>query len=113
MTHRTLTGVAAALIVSGALAANAFAGGEPKNEWPFTRPAGDRTQAVIRSSHADVAIQGERKNEVPFTRTAVIATANSAGFDWTSGAIGAVAGVGLALAGTGLVLTARKSPRSL
>ena len=61
----------------------AIAGGEPKNQWPFTRPA-----------------------------TIVVASSGSDGFDWTAGAIGAGAGLGLALAGTGAVLVARKSPLS-
>ena len=94
----------------------ALAGGEPKNQWPFTRPVEARSaQAATHSTaRTEPAIQGEAKNSLPFTRpaTIVVASSGSDGFDWTAGAIGAGAGLGLALAGTGAVLVARKSPLS-
>jgi hypothetical protein len=57
----------AALIVAGALSPVALAGGEPKNDWPFTTAVHvrvDRTTA--QAQVADVA--GEPKNQLPFTR---------------------------------------------
>ncbi|HEY0416257.1 MAG TPA: hypothetical protein VGC78_07710 [Gaiellaceae bacterium] len=64
---------AVALATTAALltaATPAFAGGEPKNEWPFTRPVITRTptDAGINTSKADIAPRGEAKNEWPFTR---------------------------------------------
>jgi hypothetical protein len=48
----------------------ALAGGEPKNESPFTRPVAARALTEgIGASHASVtlAISGERTNQTPFT----------------------------------------------
>ena len=58
------------LLGASALAASASAGGEPKNQWPFTRPVGDRTTQAAASSSSvqEPVIQGEPKNEPPFTR---------------------------------------------
>ena len=46
----------------------AFAGGEAKNEWPFTRPVVTRTPAEAVTRTADFAPRGEAKNEWPFIR---------------------------------------------
>ena len=63
--------ILAALAAAALIAQGALAGGEPKNEWPFTRPADTRsTQAVRHSTSSNPVIQGEPKNEWPFTRPA-------------------------------------------
>jgi hypothetical protein len=96
---------------------SAFAAGEPKNQWPFTRPVATRAAqaAAHPTARHEPAIQGEAKNELPFTRPAsvvVVANDSGTGFDWTAGGIGAAAGLGLALTGAGAVLVTRKSPRT-
>ena len=114
MTLRNLTGFIAILVVATAtLATSALAGGEPKNQWPFTRPVGGRTpQAVNVTAQPSAVIRGEPKNQWPFTRPVTYTVAvNRSGFDWESGGIGAAAGLGIALAGSGLLLTTRKSAR--
>ncbi len=114
----TLSRLVRTIVVSFAGAAvlgqAAFAGGEPKNEPPFTRPATVRsTQAAAHPARHEPAIQGEAKNELPFTRPATVVVSNgAAGFDWAAGGVGAAVGIGLALAGTGAVLVARKSPQA-
>jgi hypothetical protein len=117
LTFSTIIRSTAVAIGSAAILAQAaLAGGEPKNEWPFTRPVGDRTPQAVsetKQQQAGPAIQGEPKNEPPFTRPAtVVVSSGSVGFDWTSGGIGAAAGLGAALAGTGALLVARRSPRT-
>jgi hypothetical protein len=106
----------ASLAGAAVLGQGAFAAGEPKNQWPFTRPVQTRSAqaAAHTATSQEPAIRGERKNELPFTRPAavVIASDGASGFDWTSGGIGAIAGAGIALAGTGALLVARKSPRT-
>jgi hypothetical protein len=73
--------------------------GEPKNEWPFTRPVADRTTAQVNRSAATepAVINGEPKNEPPFTqpvatRTIVI---RSGGFDWGDAGVGAAGAIGV------------------
>ena len=62
--------VSLALVVTAMIAQAALAGGEPKNQAPFTRHVGDRTtQNSTRLVPATAATpQGESKNELPFTR---------------------------------------------
>jgi hypothetical protein len=133
---KTITSIrvaTAALILAGALSPVALASGEPKNEWPFTRPVGDRTPAQVHVSQsaatrgagepknqwpftrpvagvAGFTVAGEPKNSLPFTQPVASPTtiARPGGFDWGDAAIGVGAGLGLAalLAG-GLVLTHR------
>jgi hypothetical protein len=68
----------AALVACAVIAPTALAGGEPKNEWPFTRPVGVRTTAGVTQVQAQsLPILGERKNQLPFTRPVV---------DWTAAA---------------------------
>jgi hypothetical protein len=89
--------------------------GEPKNQWPFTRPATVRSAqaAAHTSARNDPAIRGEAKNELPFTRPVTVVVANdTSAFDWSAGGIGLAAGIGVALAGTGAVLVTRKSPQA-
>jgi hypothetical protein len=103
-----LTLVGAALFAQAAVA-----GGEPKNEWPFTRPVMQRSPqaAAHATSRVEPAIQGEPKNEPPFTRPATIVVSSGSGFNWTDGGLGAAAGVGIALAAGGLLTLTRKSPQ--
>ena len=67
---KTIRVTAAGLIAAGAVAPFALAGGEPKNELPFTRSVGDRTPAQLRQSQSAQAavVAGEPKNQLPFTR---------------------------------------------
>jgi hypothetical protein len=101
--------VAAAAIFSQ----SALAGGEPKNQWPFTRPISQPRAVQAAANQSDPVVQGEPKNEQPFTRhVATIVVRSSDGFSWTDGAIGAIAGIGLALSGAGVLTVARKTPRT-
>jgi len=62
---------AVALGATVIVAQAAFAGGEPKNQRPFTRPVATRsTQSMQHQLRANPPIQGEPKNELPFTRAA-------------------------------------------
>jgi hypothetical protein len=69
---RTVEIAAAAAVCVALNPAAAFAGGEPKNVAPFTRPAGtptpSRLAAPLRRSHRPTAgpATGERKNGPPF-----------------------------------------------
>jgi hypothetical protein len=114
----TLSRLACIVVVSLAgaalIAQSAFAG-EPKNQWPFTRPAAARSAqaAAHGATQREPQIRGEAKNELPFTRpVAVVVATDTSAFDWSAGGIGAVAGIGIALAGTGAVLVARKTPQA-
>ena len=95
---KTITSIrigTAALIVAGALSPVALAGGEPKNEWPFTRAVADR-------SLSQVQVTGTQAVESPVTGGA------DGGFDWGDAGIGVAAGAGIAaLIGGGLLLTHR------
>ena len=57
-------------VVAGAVAPAALAAGEPKNDWPFTRPVAERTTAQERASASPDRSSGygESKNQLPFTR---------------------------------------------
>jgi hypothetical protein len=72
MTVTTTIRVALATLFAAAVAAPAaLSAGEPKNEWPFTRPVGDRSTAQVQGQSAPVTspeVRGEAKNEWPFTR---------------------------------------------
>ena len=104
----TAAGFAAAAVVTQ----GALAGGEPKNEWPFTRTVDTRaTQAANHAGVADPIIQGEPKNEPPFTRPVVVTASGGTGFSWRDGALGGLGGIGITLAGAGALLATRKSPR--
>ena len=109
---RLIATTLAGLASSALLAQGALAGGEPKNEWPFTRHVDSRSaQAATHQLQTEPAIQGEPKNEPPFTRPVVVAAATRSGFSWHDGAVGGLGGIGLAVAGAGSVLALRKSPR--
>jgi hypothetical protein len=114
MSARLLRVTAVGLAAAAILVQSALASGEPKNEWPFTRPVTVPSSQTAASPVARRAsIQGEPKNEAPFTRPATVVIASSRGFDWTSGAIGGAAGLGVAILGTGgfLLVAGRKSAR--
>jgi hypothetical protein len=83
----------AAVVAAGTaiLAQAAAAAGEPKNEWPFTRPVGERTpQAATLARTASTDVRGEPKNELPFTRPVGRRTTQNA----TQPASGGTAGTG-------------------
>ena len=108
---------AAGILLTAVLAQAAVAGGEPKNELPFTRPVVARaSQAATHTPQASSpAIQGEPKNELPFTRPveqpATIVVRGSSGFSWIDGAIGLIAGLGVAIVGVGATVLARGAQR--
>ena len=67
---RQLAAGIATLAITASTASAALAGGEPKNESPFTRPVLARALTEgLGASHAGLtlAISGERKNQAPFT----------------------------------------------
>ncbi len=111
--RRFIGTTAAGLAAAALIAQGALAGGEPKNEWPFTRHVDTRsTQAAQHSSSSNPLIQGEAKNEPPFTRPIVVVAGSRSGFSWRDGAIGGIGGFGIALAAAGTVLAVRRSPRT-
>jgi hypothetical protein len=114
MLARFLSTTAVALATVAVVAQVALAWGEPKNEWPFTRPVDGRAPqaATHQTSQTQPTISGEPKNQPPFTGTATVIVASGGGFDWSSGAIGAAAGLGIALAGAGALAIAHRSPRT-
>ncbi len=116
MQSRQLRSLALAATGAAILAHGALAAGEPKNEAPFTRPVAARS--LSQTSHSATTppqIRGEAKNELPFTRpvstppTLIVKTRG--GFNFTDGAIGALAGIGVALSAAAALALARKSPR--
>jgi hypothetical protein len=73
----TIRVVAAGLVAAGTLSPVALAGGEPKNDWPFTRSVADRAPAQVQRSESQARVGlGEPKNEWPFTRP-IVAGANA------------------------------------
>lgn len=137
---KTITSIrigTAALIVAGALSPVALAGGEPKNEWPFTRAVADRSLSQVQVTGSQAVVgQGESKNQLPFTRPVAtgeggriaqsvggeakndlpftqavespVTGGADGGFDWGDAGIGVAAGAGIAaLIGGGLLLTHR------
>jgi hypothetical protein len=125
------------LIVSVVVAQGALAGGEPKNEWPFTRVVGVRTvQSAAHSTISSARVAAEAKNEAPFTRRVeaarvdrvatgepkneppftnvpmVMGDGGGVGFSWIDASIGLVLGISTATAAIGGTLLARhKLPR--
>ena len=118
----------AGLVGAAILSPVALAGGEPKNDWPFTRSIAERMPAQVQNSAQQVAA-GEPKNQLPFTRPvssvsavessltglgeakndlpftqAVSDGVSSGGFDWGDAGIGVAAGVGIAAILAGGVL---------
>jgi hypothetical protein len=113
----TIRTTVAALLAVGTLAPAALSAGEPKNEWPFTRPVAQRATAQQRpSATIDRSGYGEPKNELPFTRpvaAAPVVIRSSGGFDWGDAGIGAGATIGIAVAALGVVaLRTSRSPHT-
>jgi hypothetical protein len=119
--------VLATLVAFVSAVAAGAANAEPKNVWPFTRPADSRVlgQAVRVSAAVDVAPVPEAKNQLPFTRRmaregASASTGNSigtlagsggdsGGVDWALVGWGFAAALTLA-GGTAVALSSRRLP---
>lgn len=114
-TTRTIRSTLITVGCAAILAGPAFASGEPKNEWPFTRQVDVRaTQASTHSTAKPAAmITGEPKNEPPFTRPTTAIAQSGSSFNWPDAGIGLVAGIALATTGAGLLtLKLHKSPQT-
>ncbi len=111
----------AALVAAVAALLPASAGAEPKNEWPFTRPADPRILAQAVREHLVAPMpRGEPKNELPFTRPvsfpvarqSTVVRSSSASFHWADAAIGAAGALALVLATAAALTFARRSRRT-
>lgn len=134
---RRLAPATCLLLVAAALPSLAYAGGEPKNELPFTRHVGNRAVQIVSnpaqtvtsghgepknelpftrriSAYPDRITGGEQKNEVPFTATVEPAPpASDSWFGWIDGVLVGVVVISLVIAGTGVRhLTRREVPRT-
>ena len=137
--HKLFTSSILIVAVSAVVANAALAGGESKNERPFTAPAVGAVQSAAHLApaparlaaeqknelpftrpatvaHPQPAVSGEAKNELPFTATAASAVAatggSGSGFSWTDAALGVFFGVLISAAAAGAALVARhKVPR--
>jgi len=137
--HKLFTSSILIVAVSAVVANAALAGGESKNERPFTAPAVGAVQSAAHLApaparlaaeqknelpftrpatvaHPQPAVSGEAKNELPFTATAASAVAatggSGSGFSWTDAALGVLFGVLISAAAAGAALVARhKVPR--
>src|SRR3954447_2393619 len=128
MTVSTTIRIAVAgLVAAGAFSSVALAGGEPKNDWPFTRSVTERTPAQVQITAQQVGVGesknqlpftrpvsggsyaesapltgpagvGEAKNELPFVQSVSDGVTSGDGFDWADAGIGVAVGVGLAAA---------------
>lgn len=112
MHRRFISSWVVAVVVSAVVAQAALAGGEPKNEWPFTRPVEARAvQFAAGSTVAQARVAGEAKNELPFTRSvsAIVGkdAGSDSGFSWLDAALGLVSGISLTLAAVGGTQLAR------
>jgi hypothetical protein len=132
MNARHLTSWLIALIVSAVVAQAALAGGEPKNEWPFTRVVDVRSVQSATHSTSSARVAAEAKNEAPFTRlveatrveraatgepkneapftnvAAVVGDGGGVGFSWIDASIGLVLGISTTVAAIGGTLLARR-----
>ena len=115
-TARTIRSTLITAGCAAILAGPAFAGGEPKNERPFTHQVNTRATQAAATSTAKPAppISGEAKNELPFTRTAAgIVQSSGGGFSWPDAGIGLIAGIGLTATGAALLtLKSNKPPQT-
>jgi hypothetical protein len=71
ITKRITVGTAVALAAAATAVPSALAGGEPKNQAPFTRIVSSRALTLnLARVHAasPLAIMGETKNQAPFIR---------------------------------------------
>ncbi len=138
MHARFLSSSMVVVVVSAVLAQAALAGGEPKNEPPFTRSVAVRTaQSAVETASSPARVAAEAKNEAPFTRqvaatpvdpgtsgepknelpfttaVAVGGDESGSGFSWIDATLGVVLGVCTTLAALGVTLLARhKVPRT-
>jgi hypothetical protein len=138
MHGRSFISSVVAVIVTAVVAQAALAGGEPKNEWPFTRPVQARAVQSAYAAESTARIAAEAKNELPFTRrlavtqtasvgsgdaknelpftrsaAAVVSEDSGSGFSWVDAALGLVLGVSLTLAAVGGTQLARhRVPRT-
>jgi hypothetical protein len=105
MKGSTVTSMFVAAIVAACVVAPfAVAGGEPKSQVTFTRPAVTASTGTPVVSTPSV---GDAKNEAPFTAPVIVASP-SGGFDWIDSGIGALAALGVVAVGAGgLTLRAR------
>ena len=111
--ERPFTRPVTARVQQSAASASTDVRGEPKNMWPFTRHVGDRSsKPTTHASAATLPPRGEPKNEPPFVQPALTTTSSGGAFNWIDGAVGALAGIGLAVAAAGVLLIARKSPQT-
>ena len=103
-----LVAFAAALV----LASVTLAGGEPKNQMPFTRTVGATNTT---------SLAGEPKNQAPFTLPATrmaiptIATKQTQGFNWRDASYGAaaMAALSLVIVAAGFTFRVRGSKHAL
>ena len=127
----------AGLVGAAILSPVALAGGEPKNDWPFTRSIAERTPAQVQISSQQVALGepknqlpftrpvssvsavessltglGEAKNDLPFTQAVSDGVSSGNGFDWGDAGIGVAAGVGIAAILAGVALLTYRGSRS-
>jgi hypothetical protein len=124
--HSKLVILATLVALVSAIAAGA-ANAEPKNQWPFIRPAGARAldQTARLSVALGVAPTPEAKNEMPFIRRIgargtsaagqgsgvafAAAGGDSGGVDWTLVGWGLIAAVTVA-GGTAVALSSMRLP---
>jgi hypothetical protein len=106
----------ATVSLATAVAPAALAGGEPKNDSPFTRPALGHASTQVSRLAGGTGVRvpvGEPKNEAPFTQPVPSVTSivvrSGGGFDWTDALLGAAAGIGAAVAAIGGVTLSRAS----
>lgn len=115
---RTRTALAT-LTAAAVVAPVASASGEPKNEWPFTRPVAARVPAQATSSVTPApapVINGEPKNEPPFTQSVAAPSLaiRSGGFEWADAGVGAAGAIGfVAIALGAAVLTSSNRRRRI
>jgi hypothetical protein len=138
MHARFLSSSMVVVVASAVLAQAALAGGEPKNEPPFTRSVAVRTaQSAVPSASSPARVAAEAKNELPFTRrivaspvdpvtsgepknelpfttaVTVVGDASGSGFSWLDATLGVVLGICTTLAALGVTLLARhRVPRT-
>jgi hypothetical protein len=68
LSSRVALWVCLALLATAAVAQVALAGGEPKNEPPFTRHVGRSIEHAKRLARTSEVPRGESKNDTPFVR---------------------------------------------
>src|SRR4051794_12739290 len=93
---RTIRSTVITVACAAILVGPALAGGEPKNELPFTPHVTSRAQAAANvPPKPEPMTNGEAKNASPFTGPATATAQSSNGFSWPDGGIGLIVGIGL------------------